>query len=84
MSRREASRLRNVRFEILQMHDEEAQAITTWRYEPPYSFYDADADAGDLALLLWEECRAGFLRLRTFDHSTNGGVFPFLEMTRSS
>ena len=163
MSRRARRSLDIVRFEILQMHEEEAQVIATWRYEPPYSFYDADADAGDLALLLRKECRegryfsafadgalvgffefksdgdivviglglrpdltgrglglsfveagmafareqfgptrfqlsvatfnkravrvyerAGFLPLRTFDQPTHGGVFPFLEMTRSS
>jgi ribosomal-protein-alanine N-acetyltransferase len=142
---------------------EEAQRIATWRYEPPYSFYDADADAADLALLLGRESRegryfsafsedaligffdlksdgddvtiglglrpdltgrglglpfveagmafareqfapsrfrlsvatfnerairvyerAGFVPLRTFDHETNGGVYRFLEMTRSA
>jgi [ribosomal protein S18]-alanine N-acetyltransferase len=41
---------------MLQAHAEE---IATWRYEPPYSFYDADADAGDLALLLDAETRRG-------------------------
>lgn len=143
------------------MGEEEARQIAAWRYEPPYSFYDADADADDLALLLGQESRdgryfsafsgdalvgffefrsdgddviiglglrpdltgrslglpfveagmefarerfspkrfrlsvatfnerairvygrAGFLPLRTYDHETNGGVHPFLEMTR--
>ena len=144
------------------MLDEEARTIAAWRYEPPYSFYDADADPSDLALLLSEEIRegryfstfdqrgalvgffefkpdggeiviglglrpdltglglgsafleaglafarerfqparfrlsvatfnerairvyerAGFVPLRTYDHETNGGVYPFLEMTR--
>jgi ribosomal-protein-alanine N-acetyltransferase len=151
-----------VRLEIRLMR-EEAQRIATWRYEPPYSFYDADADAADLALLLGRESRegryfsafsedaligffdlksdgddvtiglglrpdltgrglglpfveagmafareqfapsrfrlsvatfnerairvyerAGFVPLRTFDHETNGGVYRFLEMTRSA
>jgi [ribosomal protein S18]-alanine N-acetyltransferase len=152
-----------VRLEIRLMREEEAQRIATWRYEPPYSFYDADADAADLALLLGRESRegryfsafsedaligffdlksdgddvtiglglrpdltgrglglpfveagmafareqfapsrfrlsvatfnerairvyerAGFVPLRTFDHETNGGVYRFLEMTRSA
>jgi ribosomal-protein-alanine N-acetyltransferase len=147
--------------EILQMTDAQAREIAAWHYEPPYSFYDAAADADDLALLLGEESRegryfsafaegalvgffefradgdgvriglglrpdltgrglgldfleagmafalerfgasrfrlsvatfnerairvyerAGFRPLRTFDHATNGGVYPFLEMTR--
>jgi ribosomal-protein-alanine N-acetyltransferase len=147
--------------EILQMTQGQALEIAAWQYEPPYSFYDAAADADDLALLLGEESRegryfsassqgalvgffelkpegddvviglglrpeltgrglglrfleagmafarerfhpsrfrlsvatfnqrairvyerAGFLPLRTFEHTTNGGVYPFLEMTR--
>lgn len=48
-----------VRLEIRQMSAEEAQQIAAWRYDPPYSFYDADADAGDLALLLSAEHREG-------------------------
>jgi ribosomal-protein-alanine N-acetyltransferase len=144
------------------MTQEEAAAIADWHYAPPYDFYDARTDEGDLALLLSAEhragqmfaarnhsgeligfitCgreddaivvglglrpdltgrglgglfvtagldfaqkrfrprrfkltvatfneraikvyeRAGFVRTRTFDHSTNGGVFPFLEMER--
>jgi [ribosomal protein S18]-alanine N-acetyltransferase len=142
------------------MSEEEAKEIATWRYEPPYSFYDASADADDLALLLGKESRegtyfsafaedalagffsfqsemedviiglglrpdltgrghglefveagmafarerfgatrfrlsvatfnerairvyerAGFIRVRTFSHETNGGVYPFLVMT---
>jgi [ribosomal protein S18]-alanine N-acetyltransferase len=144
------------------MRDEEARTIAAWRYEPPYSFYDGDADPSDRALLLSEEIRegryfstfdqrealvgffefrsdgaeiviglglrpdltglglggaflqaglafarerfqpvrfrlsvatfnerairvyerAGFVPLRTYDHETNGGVYPFLEMAR--
>jgi ribosomal-protein-alanine N-acetyltransferase len=150
-----------MKLEIRQMLQAHAEAIAAWRYEPPYSFYDADADAGDLALLLGAEHRegryfsalaegelvgffsfategsdvvvglglrpdltgrgvgvefveagldfarerfepsrfrlsvatfnerairvyerAGFVRLRTYDHETNGGVYPFLEMAR--
>jgi ribosomal-protein-alanine N-acetyltransferase len=147
--------------EIRQMREEEAHQIAAWRYEGQYAFYDADADPGDLALLLSAEHRegryfsaladgeligffgfgtdggdvvvglglrpdltgrglgfefleagldfarerfepsgfrlsvatfnerairvyerAGFVRLRTYDHETNGGVFLFLEMAR--
>jgi ribosomal-protein-alanine N-acetyltransferase len=150
-----------VKITIREMDDRAARQIAAWRYEPPYSFYDADADADDLALLLGETSRkgryfsafsgdaligffefrtegddviiglglrpdltgrglggsyveagmafarerfrprrfrlsvatfnerairvyerAGFLPLRTYDHETNGGVHPFLEMIR--
>ena len=37
---------------IDRMTQADAEAISTWRYEPPYDFYDADADVGDLAELL--------------------------------
>ena len=34
------------------MTQEEAEAVAGWRYEPPYDFYDADADHRDLEELL--------------------------------
>jgi ribosomal-protein-alanine N-acetyltransferase len=34
------------------MTEADARAIAEWRYPGPYAFYDADADAGDLAELL--------------------------------
>jgi len=34
------------------MKQDEAEAIAGWRYDPPYDFYDADADHRDLAELL--------------------------------
>jgi ribosomal-protein-alanine N-acetyltransferase len=37
---------------IDRMTQADAETISRWRYEPPYDFYDADADAGDLAELL--------------------------------
>jgi [ribosomal protein S18]-alanine N-acetyltransferase len=147
---------------IAPMSQEEAEEIAEWRYDPPYHFYDADADQRDLAELLDPEVRgdryfsardasgeligyfglsfadgvagigvglrpdltgrglglsfleqglgfatkrysperfrlsvavfnkraitvyerAGFVRTRTYDHETNGGVFRFVEMER--
>ena len=40
------------RVDIATMSQDEAEQIATWRYEPPYDFYDADADHRDLAELL--------------------------------
>jgi len=151
-----------MKLEIRQMSQRDAEAIATWRYDGGYSFYDADADADDLALLLNGEVRenryfaafterdklvgffefkvagdtveiglglrpdhtgrglglafieegmafararyaprefrlsvatfnerairvyerAGFVRVRTYDHATAGGVYPFLELAR--
>jgi [ribosomal protein S18]-alanine N-acetyltransferase len=39
------------------MAEAEAQEIAAWRYEDPYSFYDSDADADDLAELLAAKSR---------------------------
>jgi ribosomal-protein-alanine N-acetyltransferase len=39
-------------FGFKKMSDEEARIISEWRYEGPYSFYDADQDANDLEELL--------------------------------
>jgi ribosomal-protein-alanine N-acetyltransferase len=39
-----------LRIEVMTQH--EAETIARWRYEPPYDFYDADADHRDLAELL--------------------------------
>jgi ribosomal-protein-alanine N-acetyltransferase len=41
------------------MTQADAEEIAGWRYEPPYSFYDADADADDLRLLLDPATREG-------------------------
>jgi ribosomal-protein-alanine N-acetyltransferase len=61
------------------MLDEEARTIAAWRYEPPYSFYDADADPSDLALLLSEEIREGRY-FSTFDE--HGAIVGFFEFKR--
>ncbi len=34
------------------MTQDDAEEVAAWRYEPPYDFYDADADHRDLAELL--------------------------------
>ena len=41
------------------MTQEDAVEVSGWHYPPPYDFYDATADAGDLAELLDPELRAG-------------------------
>ena len=46
-----------MKLEIQQMSQEDAEAIAAWRYQGAYSFYDSDADADDLALLLSGEIR---------------------------
>ncbi len=64
--------------EIRQTREAEAVAIAEWRYEPPYSFYDATADLDDLALLLSEETRAG-RHFSAFDE--NGELAGFFSYT---
>jgi ribosomal-protein-alanine N-acetyltransferase len=39
-----------LRIEVMTQDD--AETVAQWRYEPPYDFYDADADHRDLAELL--------------------------------
>ena len=41
-----------LRLTFTPMTQEDAETIADWHYEPPYDFYDARADPGDLALLL--------------------------------
>jgi [ribosomal protein S18]-alanine N-acetyltransferase len=44
---------------ITPLSQADAEAIAGWRYEPPYDFYDTDADQRDLAELLDPERRGG-------------------------
>jgi len=40
------------RFSFRAMTEADARAVAEWRYPGEYAFYDADADAGDLAELM--------------------------------
>lgn len=53
-----------------QMTQADAEAIAAWQYEPPYSFYDATADADDLRLLLDPGTREN----RSFSALDDGGA----------
>jgi [ribosomal protein S18]-alanine N-acetyltransferase len=66
-----------VSLEIRQMLQAHAEEIATWRYPEPYSFYDADADAGDLALLLDPEARRGRYFAAFGDTAALVGFFEF-------
>jgi [ribosomal protein S18]-alanine N-acetyltransferase len=55
------------------MSQQDAVAIATWRYPPPYDFYDADADADDLAELLDPRRREG----RYFSAWQDGALIGF-------
>ena len=41
-----------VQFHIEQLTQSDAETIATWHYDGEYAFYDAEADADDLAELL--------------------------------
>jgi ribosomal-protein-alanine N-acetyltransferase len=60
---------------IRQMTQADAEEIAGWRYDPPYSFYDADADADDLRLLLDPATREG----RYFSADADGELVGFFE-----
>ncbi len=59
------------------MIEEQAREIAAWHYDPPYSFYDAAADADDLALLLDTPRREG----RYFSVFSEGALVGFFELT---
>jgi len=46
-------------YQFRQMTDGDARRISRWHYEPPYDFYDATSDQGDLEELLDVERRQG-------------------------
>jgi [ribosomal protein S18]-alanine N-acetyltransferase len=66
-----------VSLEIRQMLQAHAEEIASWRYPEPYSFYDADADPGDLALLLDAEARRGRYFAAFGDNAALVGFFEF-------
>ena len=51
------------------------------RFQPD-RFRLSVATFNERAIRVYEQC--GFLPGRIYDHATNGGVYPFLEMTRSN
>jgi ribosomal-protein-alanine N-acetyltransferase len=59
------------------MSQEDAVVIATWRYPPPYDFYDADADPDDLAELLDPRRRAG----RYFSALQDGDLIGFAHVS---
>jgi [ribosomal protein S18]-alanine N-acetyltransferase len=59
------------------MSQEDAVAIAAWRYPPPYDFYDADADPGDLAELLDPRRREG----RYFSAWSEGELIGFAQVS---
>jgi ribosomal-protein-alanine N-acetyltransferase len=67
------------------MDQADADAIAAWRYESPKRFAPARfrlsvATFNEGAIRVYE--RRGFQPGHTYDHATNGGIHPFLEMTR--
>jgi ribosomal-protein-alanine N-acetyltransferase len=48
----------------------------------PSRFRLSVAEFNERAIAVYE--RAGFVRTRSFDHATNGGTYPFVEMERSA
>ena len=64
------------RYLFKQMDDDEAREISGWRYEPPYDFYDAVSDPGDLEELLDPERREDAY-FSAFDEEDLVGFFQF-------
>ncbi|HEU4493862.1 MAG TPA: hypothetical protein VFR69_06695, partial [Rubrobacteraceae bacterium] len=61
------------------MSDEEAREISAWCYDPPYDFYDATNDPGDLDELLDPRRREGSY-LSAFDE--RGALVGFFQFER--
>lgn len=66
-----------MRVTLRQMSAEEAEQIASWHYDGPYAFYDADADADDLALLLSADVREDRYFSALADDGTLVGFFEF-------
>ncbi|HEV2741800.1 MAG TPA: hypothetical protein VGV91_01455, partial [Rubrobacter sp.] len=60
-----------------QMDDADAHEVSGWRYEPPYDFYDGDADPDDLAELLDPKGRRGVYFSVLDDKESLVGFFQF-------
>lgn len=65
------------RFVLFPMKQRDAEAVSGWRYEEPYSFYDADADPDDLAELRDPEKRKGSYFSVRDERSVLVGFFEF-------
>lgn len=48
------------RYDFEPMNDRHAREISSWRYDPPYDFYDPASDPDDLAELLDPEKRTAY------------------------
>ena len=59
------------------MSQAEANAIAAWCYDPPYDFYDATSDSGDLAELLDPQRREGAYFSAFDEGGTLVGFFQF-------
>lgn len=66
-------------FSFRAMTEVDAHAIEAWRYPAPYSFYDPDADAADLAELLDPARRRG----EYFAADAGGALAGFLQLRRA-
>ena len=67
------------RVDISPMRQDEAEEIAGWRYDPPYDFYDADADHRDLAELLDPLQRGGKYFAARDEHGVVVGYFGFVD-----
>ena len=64
-------------YQFSQMTDEDACEISRWHYEPPYDFYDATSDQGDLEELLDAERRQGVYFSAFDEEGSLVGFFQF-------
>lgn len=64
-----------MRYRFEPMSDRQAHIIASWHYEPPYDFYDWEADEEDLAELLDPARRADHYFAALDDHEALLGFF---------